>query len=149
MKKVLSAFVVMLICTGFAFGQTANDLVFSFVKNEKEKVLQKNEDGSRFANFVISGIKSDEQASNMVAAFKKSDFVIDFTITDEVGANQRKGHIVVKNDTKFENLRDLMKANGVAYVKINETVTPVANLKSKEELKKDKGTGPAGKTGSH
>jgi len=148
MKKFLSAFVAILICTGFSFGQTANDLVFSFVKKEKEKVLQLNEDGSRFANFVISGIKSDEQANNLIASFKKSDFIIDFTISDEIATNQRNGHVVVKKDTKFEVLRDLLKANGVAFVKVNETVTPVANLKSKNEKVKEK-EGAAGKPTTH
>ena len=149
MKKFLSAFVAILICTGFAFGQTADDLVFSFVQKEGAKILQKNDDGSRYANFVISGIKSDEQANNLIAAFKKSDFVIDFTVSDETALNQRNGHIVVKKEAKFEHLRDMLKANGVAFVKVNETVTAVANLKSQAEKRKEKESGAAGNPASH
>jgi hypothetical protein len=144
MKKFLSVFVAIIICSSYTFAQSANDLVFSFVKTEKEKILQKNDDGSRYSNFVISGIKSDEQANNLAAAFKKSDYVIDFTISDESAPNQRNGHIVIKKDTKFEHLRDMLKANGIAFVKVNETLTAVSDLKSRAEKKRMAGSNAAG-----
>jgi hypothetical protein len=147
MKKFLSAFVAILICTGFAFGQTADDLVFSFVKKENGKIMQKKDDGSRFTNFVISGIKSDEQAANFAMNFKKSDYVIDFTVSDEFANGQRNGYICVKKEAKFDHLRDLLKFNGVSYVKINEKVVPVPSLKSKAERRSEKGN--VGAAGSH
>lgn len=147
MKKFLSAFVAILICTGFAFGQSANDLVFSFVKKENDKILQKKEDGSRFANFVVSGLQSDEQAANFALNFKKSDYVVDFTVSDEFAKGQRNAYICVKKEAKFVHLRDLLKFNGVSYIKVNEKITPVSALKSKAERRAEKGV--AGAAGSH
>jgi hypothetical protein len=149
MKKFLCSFVAILICTSFTFAQTADDVVFSFIKKDNQKILQKNDDGSRFANFVISGLKSDEQVSNMVAAFKKSDNIIDFTISDEIAPNQRNAHALIKKEAKFEHLRDLLNFNGVAYVKVNEKVTPVKDLKSRSEKRMEKGNGAAGYPGKN
>jgi hypothetical protein len=144
MKKFLSAFVAILICTGFSFGQTADDVVFSFVKKDKEKIFQKKDDGSRYVNFVITGLKSDEQVANFVAAFKKSDYVVDFTVSDEFTTGQRNAYICVRKEAKFEHLRDLLKFNGVAYIKINDKATAVSMMKSKEEKRAEKGNGAAG-----
>jgi hypothetical protein len=147
MKKFLSAFVAIIICTGFAFGQTADDIMFSFVKKENGKIMQKKDDGSRFANFVISGIKSDEQAANFAMNFKKSDYIVDFTVSDEFAKGQRNGYFCVKKEAKFDHLRDLLKFNGVSYVKINEKVVAVSSLKSNAERRSEKGN--VGAAGSH
>jgi hypothetical protein len=149
MKKCFSAFVAILICASFSFGQTADDVMFSFVKKENGKILQKKDDGSRFTNFVVSGLKTDEQANNFVTAFKKSDYVVDFTVSEEFAAGQRNAYLCVRKEAKFEHLRDLLKFNGVTFVKVNDKATPVTSLKSKEEKKAEKGNGAAGYPSTH
>ena len=100
--------------------------------------MTKNDDGSRYANFTISGIKSDEQAANLVAGFKKSPFVIDFTIKDNMSATERTSYFLVKKEAKFESLRDLLKINGIAYVKLDGKIISVASLKSQRERREEK-----------
>ncbi|MEI6853106.1 MAG: hypothetical protein WCL06_09695, partial [Bacteroidota bacterium] len=124
MKKCFSAFVAILICASFSFGQSTDDVVFSFVKKDGEKIMQKKDDGSRFTNFVITGLKTDEQAANFATEFKKSDYVVDFTVSDEFAAGQRNAYLCVRKEAKFEHLRDLLKFNGVTYVKVNGKPTP-------------------------
>ena len=138
MKKIASVLLVFCLCAGFAFAQTADDLIFSFTKKENGKIMTKNDDGSRYANFTISGIKSDEQAANLVAGFKKSPFVIDFIIKDNVSATERTAYFLVKKEAKFESLRDLLKINGIAYVKLDGKIISVASLKSQRERRDEK-----------
>ena len=138
MKKIASVLLVFCLCAGFAFAQTSDDLIFSFTKKENGKIMTKNEDGSRYANFIISGIKSDEQAANLIAGFKSSPFVIEFKINDNVSSNERTAYFLVKKDAKFENLRDLLKMNGISYVKLDGKNIPVASLKSQRERREAK-----------
>jgi hypothetical protein len=138
MKKLMTLIIAIFLFSTVSFGQKSNDIVFSFIKKDSEKVMQKAKDGTQFVNFSIIGLQSDDQAKMLTEGFKSNDFVLEFTISDEISANSRNAYLQVKREVKFEQLREVMKTNNVAYVKVNEKLTPLSELKTKAEKRAEK-----------
>lgn len=138
MKKIVLSILAITVSIGFAFAQKADDIIFSFTKKENEKIMQKKDDGSRYVNFIVLGIKSDDHASAFVKDFKSSDYVVEFTLSSEFESGQRNAYLCVRPEAKLEQLRDLLKFNNVAFVKVNEEYTAVTKIKSKAEQKAEK-----------
>ena len=76
MKKLMLIFVGMFLCSSLSFGQKSNEIVFSFIKKDSEKVMQKEKDGSQFVNFTISGIQTDDQAKILAEGIKNNDIIL-------------------------------------------------------------------------
>ncbi len=138
MKKYFKIFIALMIISASSYGQTADDVICVFTKKENGKVFTKNEDGSRFVNFVISGIKSDEQAAVLKENVKKSAFIKEFTISDEMKNNERKAYMSIKKGTKVDALSKLLMDNGINYIKLDDKISKVSELKSKAEKKQEK-----------
>ena len=138
MKKYFKIFIALMIISASSFGQTADDVICVFTKKENGKVFTKNEDGSRFVNFVISGIKSDQQAFVLKENVKKSAFISEFTISDEMKNNERKAYMSIKKGTKVDALSKLLMDNGINYIKLDDKISKVSELKSKAEKKQEK-----------
>lgn len=138
MKKLTIILAAIFICSVMSYGQNSNDIVFSFIKKDSEKIMQKAKDGTQFCNFTISGIQNDEQAKILIEGFKNNDVVIEFTISDEISAQTRNAYIQVKRETKFETLREIMKSQNVAYIKINDVATKVSDFKTKAEKRAER-----------
>ncbi|HNW70060.1 MAG TPA: hypothetical protein PKI01_06635 [Bacteroidales bacterium] len=138
MKKHINLIIALLIISASSFGQTADDVICVFTKKENGKVFTKNEDGSRFVNFVISGIKSDQQAFVLKENVKKSAFISEFTISDEMKNNERKAYMSIKKGTKVDALSKLLMDNGINYIKLDDKISKVSELKSKAEKKQEK-----------
>jgi len=142
MKKHINLIIALLIISASSFGQTADDVICVFTKKENGKVFTKNEDGSRFVNFVISGIKSDQQAFVLKENVKKSAFISEFTISDEMKNNERKAYMSIKKGTKVDALSKLLMDNGINYIKLDDKISKVSELKSKAEKKQEKMNDP-------
>lgn len=138
MKKLMTLFIAIFLYSSVSFGQKSNEIVFSFKKKDSEKVMQKEKDGTQFVNFTISGLQSDDQTKLLTEGFKNNDFILEFTISDEISPNLRNAYLKVKREVKFEQLRELMKVNNVAYVKVNDVLTPLSELKTKAEKRAEK-----------
>lgn len=138
MKKYFNILIALVIITGSAYGQTADDVICVFTKKENGKVFTKNEDGSRFVNFVITGLKSDEQAAFLRDNVKKSVFINEFTISDEMMNNERKAYMSIKKGTKVDALSKLLMDNGINYIKLDDKISKVSELKSKAEKRQEK-----------
>lgn len=138
MKRALLILTLIIMGVSFLSAQKADELTFSFKKNDKGKVFNRNPDKSRFCNFIISGIASGEQAEALVDNFKKSPLVKEFTISEEGNANERTAYILVAPEARFEQLRSLLIANGVMWVKVDDKAMAVGTLKSKAERKAEK-----------
>ena len=138
MKKLMTLFIAIFLYSSVSFGQKSNEIVFSFIKKDSEKVMQKEKDGTQFVNFTISGLQSDDQTKLLTEGFKNNDFILEFTISDEISPNLRNEYLKVKREVKFEQLRELMKVNNVAYVKVNDVLTPLSELKTKAEKRAEK-----------
>jgi hypothetical protein len=138
MKKLALILVGMFLCSALSFGQKSNEIVFSFIKKDSEKVMQKANDGTQFVNFTISGIQTDEQAKILADGIKLNDIILEFTISDETSPLVRNAYLKAKREVKFEQLRELMKANNVAFVKVNDVLTPLSELKTKAEKRAEK-----------
>jgi hypothetical protein len=100
--------------------------------------MQKANDGTQFVNFTISGIQTDEQAKILADGIKLNDIILEFTISDETSPLVRNAYLKAKREVKFEQLRELMKANNVAFVKVNDVLTPLSELKTKAEKRAEK-----------
>lgn len=138
MKKYLKIFIALMIISASSYGQIADDVICVFTKKENGKVFTKNEDGSRFVNFVITGIKSDDQAVIMEENVKKNVFLNEFTISEEMKNNERAAYISIKKGTKMDALSKLLMDNGINYIKLNDKISKVSDLKSKAEKKQEK-----------
>lgn len=138
MKKYFKIFIALMIISASSYAQTADDVICVFTKKENGKVFTKNEDGSRFVNFVVTGIKSDEQAVSLKENVKKSVFIKEFTISDEMKNNERKAYISIKKGTKVDALSKLLMDNGINYIKLDDKISKVSELKSKAEKRQEK-----------
>jgi hypothetical protein len=138
MKKVSVFLGALIFCVANIYGQTANDIVCVFTKKENGKVFTKNEDGSRFVNFVITGIKSDEQAAVLRENVKKNSFIIDFTISQERNSNERNAYASIIKGTKMDIMWNLLLNNGIDYIKLDDKVSQVSLIKLSAEKKHEK-----------
>lgn len=138
MKKYFSIFIALMIISACSYGQTADDVICVFTKKENGKVFTKKEDGSRYVNFVITGIKSDEQAAVLKENVKNSTFIIEFTISDEMKNNERKAYMSILKGTKMDVLSKLLMDNGINYIKLDDKISKVSELKTKAEKKREK-----------
>ncbi len=138
MKKYLKIFIALMIISASSYGQTADDVICIFTKKENGKVFTKNEDGSRFVNFIITGIKSDDQAVIMKENVKKYAFIKAFTISDEMKNNERSAYTSIEKGTKVDALLKLLVDNEIHYIKLDDKISKVSELKSKAEKKQEK-----------
>ena len=138
MKKYFSILIALMVISAYSYGQTTEDIVCIFAKKENGKVFTKNEDGSRFVNFVITGIKSDEQAAALKENVRKNSFIKDFTLSEEVNKNERKAFVSITKGTKIDVMWNLLLNNGIDYIKLNDKVSQVSVMKLRAEKKAEK-----------
>jgi hypothetical protein len=138
MNKYFSILIALMITSASSYGQTSDDVICVFTKKENGKVFTKNEDGSRFVSFVITGIKSDIQAEALIVNVKKSPCIIEFTISDEMKNSERKAYMSIQKGTRMDVLSKLLMANGINYIKLDDKISKVSALKSKAEKRQEK-----------
>jgi len=138
MKKYLGILSALIFISAYSYGQTVNDVVCAFTKNVNGKVFTKKDDGSRFVNFTITGIKSNDQAEILTENVRKTSTVLEFTISDEAANNERNAYIHIKQGTKITAMWDVLLTNGINYIKLDDKIFLVSDKKLRAEKRQQK-----------
>lgn len=135
MKKISLLLLVLMYCFVNTYGQTSGDIICAFTKKDNGNIFTKNEDGSRYVNFQITGIALDEQAVALRQNVKLNGFVQEFTISEETKEGIRLAYMSIAKGTKVDVLWNLLLNNGIKYIKLNNQIQQVTALKAKKGKK--------------
>ena len=137
MKKIKNLLIlaIFLVSITVSYSQMSTNVIIFTVNKKGDKIFQSNEKNQKFVEFTISGLKTQEQVTELCQKFLNSVGVINFTISSEINNNQRKASATLFENAKFDYFKALLMSNGIDTLIIDGEEIRTENLENPKQNK--------------